>query len=199
MKSLTQALITALLVVIVVVLSTSQSFAQEQTSSNFKLLFHGSKSLNETSNWGIASWVIIPNPGSAKVVLGVVGPRYEVKDKWSLEVMAGSFSKDQVGQLVFDIRASYDAFDPIHVWANVEYFPQSGNWYSYLDVNYRLGNLGLVGVETENMHFVGRKDNFGFGPRVVSPFASGQFVVVGAYQFHIDNVDEIWLRTIFNF
>jgi len=114
--------------------------------------------------------------------------------------MAGTFTKDQAGELAFDFRASYDGFDPIHLWTNVEYFPKTDSWYTYLDANYRIGKLGLIGIETENMHFPSKDDDWSAGPRVVLPLSEGRLVLIGAYQFHNGkNSNQVWTRAVLNF
>lgn len=185
--------LTALLIIIVITTS-SHVFAGEADQYNTKVLLHGTKQISDSSSWQLSGWAIFPNIGNGPVLM-VGGPRYEIKDQWSIECMAGTFTKDQAGELVIDIRASYDAFDPIHLWTNVEYFPKTRNWYTYLDVNYRIGNLGLVGIETENMHFPNAKDDLSIGPRVVLPL--GQITIVWALQFHNGgNPKQIWARVI---
>lgn len=176
------------------------SSPQAQNAYSTKVLLHGTKPVADSSNWGIGGWLVVPNPG-AQVFVTVVGPRYEVAKKWSVEVMAGTFSLEQEGQFLIDIRASYDAFDPIHFWTNVEYFPKTGDWYTYLEANYRIGQLGLIGVETENSHFSSGSDDLSFGPRVVIPFRQGQFILIGAYQFHFQASyqNQAWSRVVLNF
>jgi len=187
--------ITAMLVIVLAVVASAQ------LQSNTKLVFNTNKQFSETNeNWQVNGSMIMPNPG-AMVAVTIAGPRYEVKDKWWIAVHPGILSVEKNCQSLIDIRGSLDAFDPIHIWGDVEYFPKTGNWYTYLDVNYRLPAIGLIGLETENDHFPSKKDNWGIGPRVVLPFASGRYVIISSYQFHLDNDfdDCIWVRSIFNF
>lgn len=164
---------------------------------NTKLLLHGTKTVSDSSSFGFAGWFILPNPGSGTVV-AVVGPRYTAKSGW-VEVMAGFVSKKQRGEFLFDLRASYDRFAPIHFWTNVEYFPQTHNGYLYLDVNYDIRSLGKIGLETENTFLSGGADNLSVGPRVVVPFTR-QFSMIGAYQFHSHgNQNQAWARAVVNF
>lgn len=181
-------------------MSSIELAAQEtQDLYNTKVLFHGTKQVADSSNFQLAGWTVFPNIGNGPVLM-VGGIGYSVPDTWGVEVMAGTFTKEQSGQFIIDVRASYDAFDPIHLWINVEYFPKSGDWYTYLDANYRIGKLGLIGIETENMHFADKEDDLSFGPRVVLPLSQGQFVLIGAYQFHSgDNANQVWSRMVLNF
>ncbi|MBU0963818.1 hypothetical protein KKC06_02135 [Patescibacteria group bacterium] len=170
--------------------------AQAEIVYNTKLLLHGTKQVSETSKFGISGWLIIPNPG-AKVTVAVAGPKY-CGNNWWIEFNAGAFIKENKGEGMIDIRFSYDKKDPVHIWSNIEYFMDSQNWYTYLDANYRLGQICLLGAETENMHFKDAVDDYGYGPRLVLPFKDGQFVLIGSYQFH-SGPNQIWARAVLNF
>jgi len=192
-----KALTSVLMVMVIALFAVTN--VNSQDTSNIKVVLHGAKMVNDSSHYGIAGSVVMPNPG-AKVVVAVVGPKYSVKDVWSIEFMAGTFSKDNVAEMLFDTRISYDGLKPLHLWSCIEYFPTSGNWYSYIDANYEISNLGLIGIESENMHLNGSDDDLSIGPRVVIPFQDGKFVLIGAYQFHNnDNSNQLWTRTVFNF
>ncbi|MFA6553128.1 MAG: hypothetical protein WCT27_01760 [Patescibacteria group bacterium] len=164
---------------------------------NTKLLLHGTKTVADSSQFGVAGWFILPNPGSGTVV-AVAGPRLTTKSGW-VELMVGFKSVKQAGELLIDLRVSYDAYKPIHFWTNVEYFPTTGDWYLYVDCNYDLGSLGKIGLETENTFYVNGRNNLSIGPRIVVPF-TGQFAIVGAYQFHSQgNQNQAWARAVVNF
>lgn len=189
---------TAVLMV-TVLLTATLAFAGEPDQYNTKVLLNGSKQVAEQTNWQYVGTAVFPNIGHGPVLMmGGIG--YAVDKTWNVKTMLGTFSKDQTGQLVVDLRASYDALDPVHLWADVEYYSKSGDWYAYMDVNYRIGNLGLIGVETENTLVVGAKDNLSIGPRVVLPLSEGRLVLIGAYQFHNNgNQNQVWSRAAINF
>ncbi len=188
---------TVFTIMVIAILTTTNVSAQD--ASNLKVVLHGSKMVNDSSYFGIAGSVVLPNPG-AKIVVAVVGPKVKLNSDLSVELMAGSFSINNTAELIFDTRIAYDAFKPLHLWSCVEYYATSHNWYSYIDANYEVGSLGLIGIESENMHFKGSSDDLSIGPRLVVPFQNGKFVLIGAYQFHNnDNANQIWTRTVFNF
>ncbi|XOU94265.1 MAG: hypothetical protein ACNFW9_05475 [Candidatus Kerfeldbacteria bacterium] len=170
-----------------------------QETYNSKIVLHGTKMTSDSSRFGITGRMAIPNPG-AKIVVTIAGPKFSIKDKWSIEFMIGTFSKENVGEMLFDSRIYYSVLKPLLLSSCIEYFPKSGNWYTYFDANYKIGNLGLVGIESENMHFKGTPDDPSFGPRIAIPFQEGHFILIGAYQFHNSgNVNKVWIRAILNF
>lgn len=187
-----------LVIVLILVLVTGSALAEDIT--NTKLLLHGTKPIIEDSSWQVSAWGIVPNfTSNPNVSVFVAGPRYEMKDRWWIEAMAGALTVNQKSEPLIDIRASYDVLDPIHLWTNVEYFPKEGNWYAYLDLNYRLPVVGLIGIETENNLPNHSKADLSIGPRIVLPFSDGKFVLISAYQFHNFGENQLWIRTVFNF
>ncbi|MFH2097350.1 MAG: hypothetical protein ABII24_02305 [bacterium] len=189
-----------LLLVVIGIMVASIVTAGEIT--NTKLLLHATQPVTEESIWQTASWVIVPNFTSPSKAVIVAGPRYQAKDWW-VETNVGALIVEpgQVGQrerlTIFDLRASFDALDPIHFGVNMQQIPSKEYWYTYLEVNYRLP-FCLVGIETENDHPLGQ-DNLSIGPRMVLPLAKGNMVLVGSYQFHDRGEDQVWFRTVINF
>ena len=175
--------------------------AVAETTTNTKLLLHGTKQITESSNWQVAAWGIVPNfTSNPNVSVFVTGPRYGA-NQWWIELMGGALTINRDSQPLIDLRASYDVLDPIHLWTNIEYFPKENNWYAYFDLNYRLPVIGLIGIETENNLPNHGKTDLSIGPRIVLPFDDGKFVLIGAYQLHKSEFggNQLWIRTVFNF
>ncbi|MFA6098943.1 MAG: hypothetical protein WCV50_05360 [Patescibacteria group bacterium] len=170
---------------------------QAENTLNAKLLLHGVQK-DTSSHWGKDGWFILPNPGSKTTpVVAVAGPRYS-QSNWWLELNLGVFGKESKAEALLDVRASYDLTAKWNVWANVEYYGTSKNLYVYLDATLKLGSIGRIGLETENMLYGDHQvDDYGYGPRIVVPFGS-QFKLIGAYQFH-PGLDKIWARVVIDF
>ncbi|MFA6272113.1 MAG: hypothetical protein WC693_03315 [Patescibacteria group bacterium] len=168
--------------------------------TNTKLLLHGTKPATGQSSWQVAAWEIIPNFAAdpTKNVF-VAGPRYKAGDRWWIELMSGALTVKRESTPLIDLRASFDALDPVHLWTNIEYFPQSGDWYVYFDINYRLPAVGLVGVETENNIPNNTSADLSIGPRAVLPFNEGKLVLISTYQFHNHSENQLWFRTVLTF
>ena len=193
-----------LMLVIAVLSIASAAYSGENT--NTKLLLHATQPITEHSNWQTAGWVVVPNFTNPTKALVVAGPRYQQAKRWWAEVNLGFLTVEpkESGQprdrsFIIDFRASYDALNPIHFYANIEHVPSKNYWYTYFDVNYRLPLVGLVGLESENDHFNRNKDNLSIGPRTVIPFKGGAMVLIGSYQFHNRGDDQVWFRTVINF
>ena len=177
-----------LLLVLITICITTPGFAQ---THNSKLLFHASQPFSEESRWGKAGWVIIPNLAKVQFVGGI---KYQIPDKWWIEMLGGALIANQEGTTVIDCRTAFDT-RPFHFYGEVSYYFRDDPWYTYLDVNRELfSGIALLGLETESCH-----PDISWGPRLVVPL--GKLTLIGAYQFHIrdEYENQIWIRSVIKF
>lgn len=176
--------------------------ASAETTNHVRLLLHGHHAVEE-SNFGIAGWVIAPSITDVPDKwIGITGPRYD-GEGWSLEFMAGAVISGGEATSLIDLRIEFtpDFWGaPIYVWGNAQLvdltFEEVGG-YGYLQIDYVLPlGLGLIGLETENSYHSG-PDDWSIAPQLVLPL-SDHFVLVGAYQFHLDGSQQLWLRVVLN-
>lgn len=190
MKKPTITIIFLILLILSPILTFADKGVKGTATFNSRLLIHGIKPI--AGPWGWAGWSVFPNYAAdpSKALL-VTGPRYEGKGWW-VETMAGVLIVDQEGKGLTDIRTSYDVLDPFHFWGEIIYFPKKMNpWFTYLEINYELSAVGLLGLETENV-----PPDYSWGPHLVIPLGN-HLTIVGVYQFHPD-IDQVWFRTVIN-
>lgn len=185
------------------------SVAKADTTVNARLLIHGHRAIGE-NGWGIAGWIVAPNITSKpNKWYGVAGVRYD----WTganLEVMAGALVESGAGKYMLDIRWGLDPKIlgiPLVIWNNEQFVDLSfKEWYiySYLRVVYVLPEgIGMVGVETENLNFKDKPDDYSFGVHAIIPIA-GPLVLIPAYQWHFTPGEgytgsQFWLRVVLDF
>lgn len=185
----------------------SWSAVKADTTFNMRLLVHGHRAIGE-NGWGIAGWVVAPNiTSNPKKWYGVVGARYD----WTganVELMAGALIEDGAGKFLLDLRWGLDPKFwgiPLLVWGN-EQLIDLKDWtiYSYLRVMYVLPKeLGLVGVETEDLNLKDKPDDYSVGVHAIIPLAKF-FAIIPAYQWHFTPGEgytgsQLWLRVVLDF
>jgi len=183
------------LVTILALVILTSSLAMAGQTDHTKILLHGTKTFSDSSSWGLGGWVVLPDPGSEKMFT-VVGPRYSTQSWW-IEFMVGTLTVEQEKQSTIDIRTSYSLLDPILTFGEITYYPKTGDWYSYFEIDYKLLPIGLIGFEAESDHPHDATGKTGFGPHLKIPFGD-QFVIMGTYQWHQDD-DQTWIRVIIDF
>jgi hypothetical protein len=173
--------------------------AHAETSSHLRLLLHGYKTMYK-SGLGVAAWVIAPDvPKSPSTWLGVIGPRYTGQGWWA-EFMGGTIINQGHSTPLLDVRAEFSLLKPFYAWADIEWidFTQGAKskFYWYLQMDLVIKGLGLLGVETENVHKRGN-DDVSLGPHIVIPM--GNIVFTGAYQIHRGGMSQFWIRVALHF
>jgi len=181
---------------------TVSTVIQAQTDHSLKLLFHGAKSIGDSTNFGVAGWLVAPNVVSVPDKwLMVLGPRYNGSDWW-IETMGGFLIQGKEATSLIDIRAKFPNLGPITPWTNVEWIGLTKNearsYYVYFHFEYFLPwNIGNVGIETENVFKEVGDDIISAGPHLAIPFSTATFVV--AYQFHKKADNQVYFRMVVNF
>jgi len=178
--------------------------ANAATSTHVRLLLHGTHTNIDDTGFGIAGWLIAPSITDAPSKwVGLLGPRYD-GDGWNVELIGGGVIQNGDTTPLVDMRLELtpELWDvPLYAFSNLQLIdPGDKNaLYVYQQVDYVLpAGIGLLGVETENV-FGPEDDMVSIGPQVVVPLAGGRFVLVGAYQFHLGNQSQFWLRSVVNF
>ncbi|KKQ27513.1 MAG: hypothetical protein US42_C0008G0024 [Candidatus Magasanikbacteria bacterium GW2011_GWC2_37_14] len=197
------------LLVLVLATFVGSLAAKAEPTYHMRLLFHGHRAIGE-EGWGVASWVLAPDIVSKPDKwLGVVGPRYDGTG-WYVEGMFGTVMQGGAGKFMFDLRWELNPklWDiPLLIWNNEQVFGLSfEDWivYSYLRVVYVLPKgLGLIGVETEDLNFKNKPDNYSVGVHIIIPIV-GPLVIIPAYQWHFVpgqgyTGDEFWIRMVLDF
>lgn len=180
----------------------------EETSHSRFLMYAKSKSTE--NGWGIAGWTIAPNATSKPGKwYSIAGPRYE-RVGWSVEAMIGVMIENGNGQVMADIRYELNPKFwgiPLLIWGNEQLVDVTlRNWtvYNYLRVVYVLPNeMGMVGVESEDLNKMDKPDDYSVGLHAIIPIA-GPFVLIPAYQRHFtpgqgDTGGQFWIRVLLKF
>ncbi len=169
---------------------------------NGRLLVHGKAKISKESKFGFGSWIILPYATKdPSIWIAGFGPRYDHED-WYVEILGGGeFTKGHVNPMVdvnFELSPHF-FHKPIFVWTDIQYFFGHGEKclmvYSMIDYVLMHEEL-LVGIETENYFQEGR-DILSVGPSALMHL--GKLELMFAYQFHLNNEDQIWVRSVLHF
>ena len=190
MKTLCITLIAAAMLVACANPVTAQTY-------NARLMMHSQKPITADSSLNLSVRVVLPNYTAmpSKTLINF-GPRFVGRQWWS-ELLVGRLIISQQGKWHLESRTSLDQFGPWHFFVDLVYFSDHAK-YSYLDANYAIGKLGLIGMESENNYLAGQ-DDLSAGPHLIVPFHDGKLVLQSIYQFHNHGGNQIWFRTVLNF
>ena len=197
------------IIVTALMFSFFSSTALAETSYNIRLLSHFNKKIAD-KDIGIAGWVITPNAvANANAKLAIVGPSL-YRNGASFEMMFGGLFADTatfvpVMSNRFHLSPKYWK-GPYNIWGNIQFinFTDFDNMVSYAFVmaDYKVSDIALVGIETENYFNTGADDKFNdtsIGPQVVIPYNGVNLIM--SYQLHLhENVgDQVWVRAMYHF
>jgi len=150
---------------------------------------------------GFAGWFVLPDTtahGNRFASLVVAGAlyRYDKRGSW-IEFMGGArFNENGYKDPLVNIRFLDSTLKRFNFFGDIGCFPRESRkrfyWFLSADTPVQVRKFKFrVGVESENIHFPGRRDSLGLGPRTVVPLPlklpqSLKLSVVTAYQFRSD-------------
>jgi hypothetical protein len=196
-----------IIVVLALVISLFHAVAQAEETSHVRLLLHGTNT-PDSSNIGVAGWVVAPNlTSSPSTWLAVVGPKFASQDTagvWKstwIEIMTGAIIEDGARTELIDIRAKFPNFFGITPWTNLQWVNFSegfnGVFYAYFELKRAIiKNILMFGLETENTFKPNAKDDLSVG--IHANFSLGAFNIIPAFQWHKNTPNQFWFRVLIN-
>ena len=190
-----------------VIIILSPEFVEAETS-HLRFLAHGhSKNDNidigDIGNLGVTGWLIAPSLGDAPDKwIGLVGPRFDTVG-FNVELLVGAMISGGEKKYILDSRFELTPKLwnlPLYIWGEIQAFDLSEeiNFYSFLQIDYVLPfELGMIGIESENVHLIDNTDDLSVGVHFVLPVSSNLVFVV-AYQFHDEGSQQFWVRAVIN-
>lgn len=175
------------------------AFAQEnELDLQFRVPTH--IQVKEEGGLGLASWAVFPDittERNGKAMLLVSGILWQVDQKFVAEMMAGGkVNQDGYVDPLINIRLFDAHMSKLGVSVEIQQTFRNDRlrflWWVATDTPVALGKFKMkVGAETENIHFLGKKDTWGIGPRVIVPLPLHlpkflRPVVMVTYQIHSD-------------
>lgn len=157
--------------------------AQEQTDPQVRFVLHFTKDVRK--NWFGAGWIIGNVRERASNNLNVIAGIGYRRSKWWLETMAQRQWGEGGEAWLLDWRSVIQPHNRLVIYLEGAPFLDRRAFYNMATVDYRVWNKLGLGVETENVHKLG-KDSLAFGPRVslsLARIAGGQTTAVLAYRF----------------
>jgi hypothetical protein len=179
------------------------------TTYNIRLLSHFNKKVGD-KDIGIAGWVITPNAvANSNAKLAIVGPSI-YRDGYSIEMMFGGLFADTTTFVpVMSNRFHFSPKfwkAPYNLWGNLQFvnIADFDNMVSYAFVmaDYKVKDIALVGIETENYFNAGADEKFNdtsIGPQVVIPYNGVNLIAAYQIHFHENVGDQVWIRAMYHF